>query len=53
MFKNERMNMLRKGRFGKLFFGATGGLKHDWDVKRESLSPRYTTNLADLPKART
>ena len=42
-----------KGRFGKLFFGATGGLKHDWDVKRESLSPRYTTNLADLPKART
>ena len=31
---------------------AGSGIKRDWEMKRELLSPRYTTNWKDLPKVK-
>lgn len=36
---------------GKVFFGAQGA-KRVWEMKREHLSPAYTTRWADLPTVR-
>jgi len=44
----DRIN--QKGR-GKLWF-AGQGIHKEWAMKREMLSPAYTTRLTDLPVAR-
>ncbi len=44
----DRINRCGKGR---VFF-AGQGLKKNWAMKREHLSPAYTTNWADIPKVK-
>ncbi|MDH2069467.1 translesion error-prone DNA polymerase V subunit UmuC [Pantoea sp. GD03673] len=39
----------RSGR-GKVFFAGQGEQDSAWQMKREMLSPRYTTRLKDIPK---
>lgn len=38
-----------QGRLGKVYFAARGRDTRDWMMKREQLSPRYTTALDELP----
>lgn len=42
------IDKINHGKQGKVFFGARGMQKQDWMMKREQLSPRYTTNLNEL-----
>ncbi|HHQ4645108.1 TPA: translesion error-prone DNA polymerase V subunit UmuC [Aeromonas veronii] len=37
------------GRLGKVFFAARGSPDQGWNIKRDRLSPRYTTQIDDLP----
>jgi DNA polymerase V len=37
------------GRLGKVYFAARGRDSREWMMKRENLSPRYTTVLDELP----
>ncbi len=37
---------------GKVFFGARGKDNREWMMKREHLSPRYTTMHTELPLAK-
>ncbi len=37
---------------GKVRFASQGLDQHDWMMKREHLSPHYTTSWDDLPKAK-
>jgi len=49
----ELMNTMDKlnSRYGDgTVFLAAQGTKHDWQMKREFLSPRYTSRFKDLPK---
>jgi len=39
----------RSGR-GRVFFAGQGEHDSAWQMKREMLSPRYTTRLKDIPK---
>ncbi|MCJ8220088.1 DUF4113 domain-containing protein [Aeromonas veronii] len=38
---------------GKVYFGARGRDTSEWMMKREQLSPRYTTSLTEIPTACT
>jgi len=38
----------RSGR-GKVWFAGQGARDSSWQMKREMLSPRYTTRLSDIP----
>ncbi|MBS0883897.1 DUF4113 domain-containing protein, partial [Pantoea sp. JGM49] len=38
----------RSGR-GKVWFAGQGAQDSSWQMKREMLSPRYTTRLRDIP----
>ncbi|HFI3614986.1 TPA: DUF4113 domain-containing protein, partial [Escherichia coli] len=40
-----------KGGRGTLYF-AGQGIQQQWQMKREMLSPRYTTRFSDLPVVR-
>ena len=39
----------RSGR-GKVFFAGQGEHDSAWQMKREMLSPRYTTQIKDIPR---
>ncbi|RMG60120.1 MAG: DUF4113 domain-containing protein, partial [Gammaproteobacteria bacterium] len=44
----DRIN--RSGR-GRLFF-ASEGIRRPWQMRRDHLSPAYTTRWSDLPRVR-
>ncbi|WP_336751912.1 DUF4113 domain-containing protein [Aeromonas hydrophila] len=41
-----------QGRIGKVYFAARGRDTREWMMKREQLSPRYTTCLSELPEVK-
>ncbi|WP_368859011.1 DUF4113 domain-containing protein [Aeromonas hydrophila] len=43
------IDKINHGRLGKIYFAARGRDSREWMMKRESLSPRYTTALGELP----
>ncbi|WP_301952998.1 DUF4113 domain-containing protein [Aeromonas hydrophila] len=43
------IDKINQGRLGKVYFGARGRDTREWMMKREQLSPRYTTALGELP----
>lgn len=43
------IDKINQGRLGKVYFGAKGSDNTEWMMKREQLSPRYTTVLTELP----
>jgi len=45
------IDKINRGNLGKVYFGARGGSAREWMMKREQLSPRYTTSIGDLPLA--
>lgn len=45
------LDTLNKTKTGTLYFASQHG-KTDWHMKRERLSPAYTTRWSDIPKAR-
>ena len=47
------IDQINQGRLGKVYFAARGRDTSEWMMKREHLSPRYTTNINELPSAVT
>lgn len=45
------IDKINRGRLGKVYFAARGRDTREWMMKREQLSPRYTTSIDDLPLA--
>lgn len=45
------IDKINRGRLGKVYFAARGRDTREWTMKREQLSPRYTTSIDDLPLA--
>lgn len=43
------IDKINRGRLGKVYFGARGGNTKEWMMKREQISPRYTTCFSELP----
>lgn len=43
---------INQGRMGKVYFAARGRGTREWMMKREKLSPRYTTCISELPAAK-
>ncbi|MCX9133909.1 DUF4113 domain-containing protein [Aeromonas veronii] len=43
------IDKINQGRLGKVFFATRGRDTREWMMKREQLSPRYTTALDELP----
>lgn len=43
------IDKINQGRLGKVYFAARGRDTQEWMMKREQLSPRYTTTLGELP----
>ncbi|HEH9442105.1 TPA: DUF4113 domain-containing protein, partial [Aeromonas sobria] len=48
----QMIDRINQGRLGKIHFGARGRDNSDWIMRREKLSPRYTTALDELPIAK-
>ena len=46
------IDRINQGRMGKIYFAARGRDNREWMMKREKLSPRYTTCLSELPAAK-
>ncbi|MGE6284743.1 DUF4113 domain-containing protein [Aeromonas media] len=46
------IDKINRGRLGKVYFAARGRDTTEWMMKREQLSPRYTTCIMELPSAR-
>jgi len=46
------IDKINQGGLGKIFFAARGCDAREWMMKREQLSPRYTTALGELPVAK-
>lgn len=46
------IDLINQGRLGKVYFAARGRDSTEWTMKREQLSPRYTTCIMELPSAR-
>lgn len=46
------IDKINRGQMGKVYFTARGRDTREWMMKREQLSPQYTTALADLPVAK-
>ncbi|MEN3760554.1 DUF4113 domain-containing protein [Aeromonas veronii] len=46
------IDKINQGQLGKVYFAATGGDTREWMMRREQLSPRYTTALGELPVAK-
>ena len=42
------IDKINQGRLGKVYFAARGVDRREWMMKREQLSPRYTTALDEL-----
>lgn len=45
------LDQINRSRTGLIKFGSQG-VNHSWEMKRENLSPRYTTSWAELPRVR-
>ncbi len=43
------IDKINQGRLGKVYFAARGRDTREWMMKREQLSPRYTTAIGELP----
>ncbi|MNZ02852.1 DNA polymerase IV [compost metagenome] len=43
------IDQINQGRWGKVYFAARGRDTTEWMMKREQLSPRYTTCINELP----
>ncbi|WP_275918607.1 DUF4113 domain-containing protein [Aeromonas sp. 2HA2] len=43
------MDKINQGRLGKVYFAARSRDTREWTMKREQLSPRYTTEWTELP----
>ncbi|WP_252372467.1 DUF4113 domain-containing protein [Aeromonas salmonicida] len=43
------IDKINHGRLGKVYFAACGRDNREWMMKREQLSPRYTTAVSELP----
>ncbi|MNP36497.1 DNA polymerase V subunit UmuC [compost metagenome] len=43
------IDQINQGRWGKIYFAARGRDTTEWMMKREQLSPRYTTCISELP----
>ena len=43
------IDQINQGRLGKVYFAARGRDTSEWMMKREQLSPRYTTCISELP----
>ncbi|UOR20339.1 DUF4113 domain-containing protein [Aeromonas veronii] len=48
----QMIDRINQGRLGKIHFGSCGRDNSDWIMRREKLSPRYTTALDELPIAK-
>ncbi|MGY3959570.1 translesion error-prone DNA polymerase V subunit UmuC [Aeromonas popoffii] len=46
------IDRINQGRMGKVYFAARGRDNREWMMKREQLSPRYTTSISELPAAK-
>lgn len=46
------IDQINQGRLGKVYFAARGRDPRELTMKREQLSPRYTTELGELPVVR-
>ncbi|HHQ4530594.1 TPA: translesion error-prone DNA polymerase V subunit UmuC [Aeromonas hydrophila] len=46
------IDKINQGRLGKVYFAARGRDTREWMMKREQLSPRYTTCLNELPSVK-
>ena len=46
------IDKINQGRLGRVYFAARGRDTREWMMKREQLSPRYTTALGELPIVR-
>lgn len=46
------IDKINQGRLGKVYFAARGRDRTEWMMKREQLSPRYTTCLSELPEVK-
>ncbi len=42
------IDKINQGQLGKVYFAARGRDSREWMMKREQLSPRYTTALGEL-----
>ncbi|MBL0492940.1 DUF4113 domain-containing protein [Aeromonas veronii] len=40
---------INQGGLGKVYFGARGRDASEWMMKREQLSPHYTTSITEIP----
>ncbi|MNJ72905.1 DNA polymerase V subunit UmuC [compost metagenome] len=47
------IDQINQGRLGKVYFAAQGRDTCEWMMKRERFSPRYTTNIQDIPAVET
>ena len=43
------IDQINQGRLGKVYFAARGRDTREWMMKREQLSPRYTTCISEIP----
>ena len=46
------IDQINRGRLGKVYFAARGRDTREWMMKREQLSPRYTTCISELPEVK-
>lgn len=47
------VDQINQGRLGKVYFASRGRDSTEWMMKREQLSPRYTTCITELPMVTT
>ncbi|WP_411685098.1 DUF4113 domain-containing protein [Aeromonas caviae] len=43
------IDKINQGRMGKVYFAARGRDSREWMMKRDQLSPCYTTNINEVP----
>ena len=43
------IDKINQGQLGKAYFATSGWDTREWMMKREQLSPRYTTCISELP----
>lgn len=46
------IDKINHGQQGKIYFAACSRDTWEWMMKREQLSPRYTTCISELPSAK-
>jgi DNA polymerase V len=46
------IDKINQGQLGKVYFAARGRNIKEWTMKREQLSPRYTTCIKEIPVAK-